>query len=96
MGSSSPLVSPSSDKRFWSTLRSRVDTLLDARQPRTSSHSPKVGVAATLYNRSIFQFLIGFSKNLIGGVFFLFCFICVECRRKNPVEGRFYVADERV
>lgn len=41
MGSSSPLLSPSSDKRFWSTLRSRVDTLLDARQPRTSSHSPK-------------------------------------------------------
>ncbi|CAJ1905216.1 unnamed protein product [Sphenostylis stenocarpa] len=41
MGSSSPLFSPSSDQRFWSTLRNRVDTLLDARQPRTSSHSPK-------------------------------------------------------
>ncbi|XP_014495496.1 uncharacterized protein LOC106757359 [Vigna radiata var. radiata] len=36
-----PQFSPSSDKRFWSTLRSRVDTLLDVRQPRTSSHSPK-------------------------------------------------------
>ncbi|XP_047170785.1 uncharacterized protein LOC124839086 [Vigna umbellata] len=39
--SSPPQFSPSSDKRFWSTLRSRVDALLDARQPRTSSHSPK-------------------------------------------------------
>ncbi|ONH93594.1 hypothetical protein PRUPE_8G241100 [Prunus persica] len=27
--SSSPLFSPSSDKRFWSSLRSRIDTLLD-------------------------------------------------------------------
>jgi len=95
MGSSSPLFSPSSDKRFWSTLRSRVDTLLDARQPRTSSPSPKVGVAATSYNRSVYQFLIGFSKILNWWDFF-FCFICVECRRKKPVEGRFYVADERV
>lgn len=38
--SSSPLFSPSSDKRFWSTLRSRVDTLLDARQSKISTHSP--------------------------------------------------------
>ena len=45
MGScSSPLLSPSSDKRFWSTLRSRIDTLLDARQSETSTHSPTVSV----------------------------------------------------
>lgn len=37
---SSPLFSPSSDKRFWSNLRSRIDTLLDASQPKTSTHSP--------------------------------------------------------
>ncbi|RDY00396.1 hypothetical protein CR513_16417, partial [Mucuna pruriens] len=36
MASSSPLFSPSSDKRFWSTLQTRIDELLDARQ----SHSP--------------------------------------------------------
>ncbi|XP_016503793.2 uncharacterized protein LOC107821853 [Nicotiana tabacum] len=30
---SSPIYSPSSDKRFWSTLRSRVDTLLENRTP---------------------------------------------------------------
>ncbi|KAK7396369.1 hypothetical protein VNO78_17321 [Psophocarpus tetragonolobus] len=34
--SSSPLFSPSSDKRFWSTLRNRIDSLLDARQPLNS------------------------------------------------------------
>ncbi|CAI9778531.1 unnamed protein product [Fraxinus pennsylvanica] len=33
MGSSSPIFSPSSDKRFWSTLRSRVDSLLENRKP---------------------------------------------------------------
>lgn len=27
---SSPMYSPSSDKRLWSTLRSRIDTLLDS------------------------------------------------------------------
>ncbi|TKY62451.1 hypothetical protein E2542_SST12307 [Spatholobus suberectus] len=37
---SSPLFSPSSDKRFWSTLRSRIDTLLDAPQPKVPTHSP--------------------------------------------------------
>ncbi|KAA8543236.1 hypothetical protein F0562_021269 [Nyssa sinensis] len=30
---SSPMFSPSSDKRFWSALRSRIDTLLDNRKP---------------------------------------------------------------
>ncbi|XP_043690563.1 uncharacterized protein LOC122641402 [Telopea speciosissima] len=30
---SSPLLSPSSEKRFWSGLRSRVDTLLENRKP---------------------------------------------------------------
>ncbi|XP_050237610.1 uncharacterized protein LOC126687206 [Mercurialis annua] len=38
MGStSSPIFSPSSDKRFWSSLRSRIDTLLENRQCRVSS-----------------------------------------------------------
>ncbi|KAJ8427747.1 hypothetical protein Cgig2_016502 [Carnegiea gigantea] len=31
MAASLPLVSPPSDKRFWSTLRNRVDTLLETR-----------------------------------------------------------------
>ncbi|CAN6693935.1 unnamed protein product [Malus baccata var. baccata] len=31
MDSSSPVFSPSSDKRFWSSLRSRIDALLDDR-----------------------------------------------------------------
>ncbi|KAK9139737.1 hypothetical protein Scep_009418 [Stephania cephalantha] len=35
---SSPLLSPSSEKRFWSTLRSRVDTLLDNGKRRVSSN----------------------------------------------------------
>ncbi|KAJ4954641.1 hypothetical protein NE237_011424 [Protea cynaroides] len=30
---SSPLLSPSSEKRFWSVLRNRVDTLLENRKP---------------------------------------------------------------
>ncbi|XP_012092248.1 uncharacterized protein LOC105649997 isoform X2 [Jatropha curcas] len=33
---SSPLFSPSSDKRFWSTLRNRIDTLLENRQCKVS------------------------------------------------------------
>ncbi|CAA3002053.1 Hypothetical predicted protein [Olea europaea subsp. europaea] len=37
MGSSSPIYSPSSDKRFWSTLRSRVDSLLENRKPMDQS-----------------------------------------------------------
>ncbi|KAL8530640.1 hypothetical protein ACS0TY_007614 [Phlomoides rotata] len=32
-GSSPPLFSPSSDQRFWSTLRNRIDTLLENRKP---------------------------------------------------------------
>ncbi|XP_027351056.1 uncharacterized protein LOC113862118 [Abrus precatorius] len=36
---SSPLFTPSSDKRFWSTLRSRIDTLLEGRQHISSSTS---------------------------------------------------------
>ncbi|KAI9118894.1 hypothetical protein K1719_009569 [Acacia pycnantha] len=34
---SPPLFSPSSDKRFWSNLRTRVDTILDDRHPKISS-----------------------------------------------------------
>ncbi|KAG2697109.1 hypothetical protein I3760_07G090700 [Carya illinoinensis] len=34
---SSPAFSPSSDKRFWSALRSRIDTLLEHRQSRIPS-----------------------------------------------------------
>ncbi|KAK7336749.1 hypothetical protein VNO77_17295 [Canavalia gladiata] len=37
---SSPPFSPSSDKRFWSTLRSRIDALLESRQPKISTHTP--------------------------------------------------------
>ncbi|CAB4291701.1 unnamed protein product [Prunus armeniaca] len=48
--SSSPLFSPSSDKRFWSSLRSRIDTLLDdpsskiptAQNPPNADPSPPV------------------------------------------------------
>ncbi|XWS31583.1 hypothetical protein CRYUN_Cryun23aG0088800 [Craigia yunnanensis] len=36
MASSSPLFSPASDKRFWSTLRSRVDALIDDRDAKIS------------------------------------------------------------
>ncbi|CAL5193645.1 unnamed protein product [Lathyrus oleraceus] len=36
VNSSSPQFSPSSDKRFWSTLRSRMDSLLDNPQPKFS------------------------------------------------------------
>ncbi|KAK9161191.1 hypothetical protein Syun_007532 [Stephania yunnanensis] len=35
---SSPLLSPASEKRFWSTLRSRVDTLLDNGKRHVSSN----------------------------------------------------------
>ncbi|KAE9621948.1 hypothetical protein Lalb_Chr01g0020161 [Lupinus albus] len=36
---SSPLLSPSSDKRFWSTLRTRIDTLLHhSQQPSTTKN----------------------------------------------------------
>ncbi|KAK7285356.1 hypothetical protein RJT34_20125 [Clitoria ternatea] len=37
--SASPLFSPSSDKRFWSTLRNRIDSLLDSRQPQTTMNN---------------------------------------------------------
>lgn len=61
MGScSSPLLSPSSDKRFWSTLRSRIDTLLDARQSETSTHSPTVSVLRYYLVQSIFFFPFNF------------------------------------
>ncbi|KAL0435744.1 UNVERIFIED_CONTAM: hypothetical protein Sradi_0282300 [Sesamum radiatum] len=47
MGSSSPpMFSPSSDKRFWSTLRSRVDTLLENRKPVDQSFPPQMNVEA--------------------------------------------------
>ncbi|KAF7818319.1 F-box/WD repeat-containing 10 [Senna tora] len=36
---SSPLFSPASDKRFWSNLRSRVDTLLDDRHTNAQNAS---------------------------------------------------------
>ncbi|XWS46816.1 hypothetical protein CRYUN_Cryun14cG0101000 [Craigia yunnanensis] len=36
MASSSPLFSPASDKRFWSTLRRRVDALIDDRNAKIS------------------------------------------------------------
>ncbi|KAM7253836.1 hypothetical protein ACFE04_031518 [Oxalis oulophora] len=41
MGSASPMFSPSSDKRFWSTLRSRVDSLIE---DRNKSESVQVDV----------------------------------------------------
>lgn len=34
---SSPIFTPSSDKRYWSTLRSRIDTLLENRSSVDSS-----------------------------------------------------------
>ncbi|KAL3644868.1 hypothetical protein CASFOL_010048 [Castilleja foliolosa] len=37
MASSPQLFSPSSDKLFWSTLRNRVDTLLENRKPLDQS-----------------------------------------------------------
>ncbi|XP_021280364.1 uncharacterized protein LOC110413747 [Herrania umbratica] len=37
MASSSPLFSPASDKRFWSTLRNRVDALIDDRNAKFST-----------------------------------------------------------
>ncbi|CDP03628.1 unnamed protein product [Coffea canephora] len=37
---SPPLFSPSSDKCFWSTLRSRIDVLLESRIPTDDSSSP--------------------------------------------------------
>ncbi|KAL8151559.1 hypothetical protein V2J09_021367 [Rumex salicifolius] len=43
--SSSPLISPSSDKHFWSTLQSRVDTILEARN--ADMPPPAVSQAAT-------------------------------------------------
>ncbi|KAL0419904.1 UNVERIFIED_CONTAM: hypothetical protein Sradi_1403900 [Sesamum radiatum] len=47
MGSSSPpMFSPSSDKRFWSTLRSRVDTLIENRKPVDQSFPPQMNVEA--------------------------------------------------
>lgn len=41
---SSPLLTPSSDKRFWSTLRSRVDALLEERKCEFSSGQTGVSV----------------------------------------------------
>lgn len=38
--SSSPMFSPSSDKRFWSALRSRIDTILENRKPFDPSFPP--------------------------------------------------------
>ncbi|OWM77874.1 hypothetical protein CDL15_Pgr018443 [Punica granatum] len=40
--SSSPLFSPSSDKRFWSTLRGRMDMLLESRETKLPSGSGPV------------------------------------------------------
>lgn len=49
MAASLPLVSPPSDKRFWSTLRNRVDALLESRNSdRPSSVSPFVSPIPSL------------------------------------------------
>ncbi|XP_073292215.1 uncharacterized protein [Primulina huaijiensis] len=44
--SSPPLFSPSSDKRFWSTLRSRIDTLLENRKPAEQAAPAEVNATA--------------------------------------------------
>ncbi|KAM3267352.1 putative protein isoform X1 [Capsicum chacoense] len=41
---SSPIYSPSSDKRFWSNLRSRVDTLLENRENHNAALKQQEGV----------------------------------------------------
>nr|GAU23354.1 hypothetical protein TSUD_334010 [Trifolium subterraneum] len=47
----SPQFSPSSDKRFWSTLRCRIDSLLDNRQPKVSPpHHPSTSTEQTCLN----------------------------------------------
>ncbi|CAL5353805.1 unnamed protein product [Camellia sinensis] len=40
--SSCPMFSPSSDKRFWSALRSRIDTILENRKPFDPSFSTQM------------------------------------------------------
>ncbi|WJX84205.1 hypothetical protein P8452_66803 [Trifolium repens] len=50
--SSSPQFSPSSDKRYWSTLRCRIDSLLDNRQPKISpSLHPSTSTDLTCLNQ---------------------------------------------
>ncbi|PSS14619.1 Centrosomal protein [Actinidia chinensis var. chinensis] len=41
---SSPMFSPSSDKRYWSALRSRIDTILENRKPNDLSFATQLNV----------------------------------------------------
>ncbi|KAA8550872.1 hypothetical protein F0562_002556 [Nyssa sinensis] len=76
---SSPMFSPSSDKRFWSALRSRIDTLLDNRKPaghmvsnsRESNHTKRMKEDALLLLRgfdSVAYSLSQLSNNLDNAV----------------------------
>ncbi|KZV39583.1 hypothetical protein F511_02046 [Dorcoceras hygrometricum] len=49
--SSPPLFSPSSDKRFWSTLRTRIDTLLENRRSAQLSLPTQVNSEATDHSK---------------------------------------------
>ncbi|WJX84163.1 hypothetical protein P8452_66766 [Trifolium repens] len=52
ISSSSPQFSPSSDQRFWSNLRCRIDSLLDNRQPIISpSLHPSTSTDLTCLNQ---------------------------------------------
>lgn len=54
---SSPIFTPSSDKRYWSTLRSRIDTLLENRSSVDSSlphhQVPIIGVSVFFFSSVI-------------------------------------------
>ncbi|XP_042057803.1 uncharacterized protein LOC121802244 [Salvia splendens] len=69
--SSPPLFSPCSDKRFWNTLTSRVDTLLENQKPKSSSeavnHADRLKEDSLLLLRgfdSVAQSLSHLSSNL--------------------------------
>lgn len=88
MGSSSPIFSPSSDKRFWSTLRILVDSLLENQKPIDQFvHVKMVWYFITLWIGAFWTF---FSFDLMMN-FYGFYENCVEWwghAAAEEIEGR--------
>ena len=95
---SSPLISPSSDKRFWSALRSRTETLLENRQSRMPSE-PSAPTHLVSVCIQPFDWILCCS--MLAGEFWIDRLVgfFVDRRRigpSEPIEGRLAASDERV
>lgn len=80
---SSPLFSPASDRRFWSALRSRIDTLLEHRQAKVSAGQDQLNLGPSSATRVVSE---SSSRELLFSAdthlaFSYGMFLGLECRR---------------